>query len=156
MNSWTIFYIGWWVAWAAFVGLFIARISEGRTIRSVVMYSFICPLGYTVSSKVSFSVICFEYFKASNIRDSPQILWFGVFGGAGIRQARQALEMEELGATWYNNSDHFLSEDSTYCYDVPQEDIIEDGEVVFTNTLVGVTPVCKFNSGTRIRINLIY
>ena len=123
MNSWTIFYIGWWVSWAAFVGIFIARISRGRTIGSVVVYSYIAPLGYT-------------------------ILWFCVFGGAGMRQARQAAEMEVLGQTYYNSTDFFLKEGSTYCFDVPQEDVVVNGETVFTNTLLGVTPVCKYNSGT--------
>ena len=32
-NGWTVFYWGWWIAWAPFVGMFIARISKGRTIR---------------------------------------------------------------------------------------------------------------------------
>ena len=35
-NNWTIFYWGWWVAWAPFVGMFIARISKGRTIREFI------------------------------------------------------------------------------------------------------------------------
>ncbi len=37
MGSWTLFYWAWWIAWAPFVGLFVARISRGRTIREVVM-----------------------------------------------------------------------------------------------------------------------
>ncbi|WP_041667387.1 glycine betaine uptake BCCT transporter [Acetohalobium arabaticum] len=36
MGSWTIFYLAWWIAWAPFVGTFIARISRGRTIREFV------------------------------------------------------------------------------------------------------------------------
>jgi len=35
-NGWTIFYWGWWIAWAPFVGMFIARISRGRTIRELI------------------------------------------------------------------------------------------------------------------------
>ena len=58
-QSWTLTYMVWWIAWAPFVGVFIARISKGRTIRE-----FICGviLGPTVFS----------------------ILWFGIFGGAGF------------------------------------------------------------------------
>jgi glycine betaine transporter len=58
-QSWTLTYMVWWIAWAPFVGVFIARISKGRTIRE-----FICGviLGPTLFS----------------------ILWFGVFGGAGF------------------------------------------------------------------------
>src|SRR5690606_668526 len=33
INSWTIFYWAWWISWAPFVGIFIARVSKGRTIR---------------------------------------------------------------------------------------------------------------------------
>ena len=33
MNAWTIFYWGWWIAWCPFVGMFIAKISYGRTVK---------------------------------------------------------------------------------------------------------------------------
>ena len=33
VGDWTVFYWAWWIAWSPFVGLFIARISRGRTIR---------------------------------------------------------------------------------------------------------------------------
>ena len=63
-QSWTLNYMVWWIAWAPFVGVFIARISKGRTIRE-----FICGviLGPTLFS----------------------ILWFGVFGGIGFFEALQ-------------------------------------------------------------------
>lgn len=35
-NGWTVFYWGWWIAWAPFVGMFVARISKGRTIREFI------------------------------------------------------------------------------------------------------------------------
>ena len=41
--SWTIFYWGWWIAWAPFVGLFIARISRGRTIREFILGGLFAP-----------------------------------------------------------------------------------------------------------------
>ena len=40
---WTIFYWGWWVSWAPFVGMFIARISKGRTLRQVIVGAFVAP-----------------------------------------------------------------------------------------------------------------
>lgn len=126
MDAWTIFYIGWWVSWAAFVGLFIARISKGRTIRSIIVFSYVCPLLYT-------------------------IVWFGVFGGVGFRQSRQAAELQNLGTALYNNSDYYQSSVSDFCYDVPQVAEIpfldpKGNEMTFSNTLMGVTPVCLFNS----------
>ncbi|MDN5336802.1 MAG: glycine betaine transporter [Synergistales bacterium] len=43
LNGWTIFYWAWWIAWAPFVGSFIARISKGRTIREFVLGVLIVP-----------------------------------------------------------------------------------------------------------------
>ena len=42
--SWTIFYWAWWVSWAPFVGIFIARISRGRTIREFVLGVLLIPM----------------------------------------------------------------------------------------------------------------
>lgn len=42
-NSWTIFYWGWWIAWSPFVGMFIARVSKGRTIREFILGVLIVP-----------------------------------------------------------------------------------------------------------------
>ena len=65
MNDWTIFYWGWWIAWSPFVGMFIAKISRGRTIRQFI--------NATLTAPVAFS-----------------ILWFSVFGGAGLKMERNA------------------------------------------------------------------
>lgn len=58
-GSWTIFYWAWWIAWSPFVGMFIARISKGRTVREFLMGVIIVP------SLLSF-------------------IWMSVFGGAAI------------------------------------------------------------------------
>jgi choline/glycine/proline betaine transport protein len=42
-NAWTVFYWGWWISWSPFVGMFIARVSKGRTIREFVMGVLIAP-----------------------------------------------------------------------------------------------------------------
>lgn len=42
-GSWTIFYWGWWIAWSPFVGVFIARISRGRTVREFVTGALLVP-----------------------------------------------------------------------------------------------------------------
>lgn len=41
--AWTVFYWAWWIAWASFVGMFIARISRGRTIREFILVTIIVP-----------------------------------------------------------------------------------------------------------------
>lgn len=48
IGGWTIFYWGWWLAWAPFVGLFIARISKGRTIREFVFGVMLVPTAFTL------------------------------------------------------------------------------------------------------------
>jgi choline/glycine/proline betaine transport protein len=47
LGSWTLFYWGWWIAWSPFVGMFIARISRGRTIRQFVMGVLFVPVLFT-------------------------------------------------------------------------------------------------------------
>lgn len=49
LGSWTVFYWAWWIAWSPFVGLFIARISRGRTIREFVCGVLLIPLGFTLA-----------------------------------------------------------------------------------------------------------
>ena len=47
IGGWTLFYWGWWIAWSPFVGMFIARISRGRTIREFVIGVLMVPTGFT-------------------------------------------------------------------------------------------------------------
>ncbi|WP_407441866.1 BCCT family transporter [Rhodococcus sp. (in: high G+C Gram-positive bacteria)] len=68
LSSWTIFYWAWWVSWAPFVGMFLARISRGRTIREFVVGVILVP------SLVS-------------------LLWFAVFGGAAISQQEDGFDI---------------------------------------------------------------
>ncbi|KUG54291.1 choline transporter [Serinicoccus chungangensis] len=53
-SGWTIFYWGWWISWAPFVGVFIARISRGRTVREFVTGALLVP---TLASFVWFTVM---------------------------------------------------------------------------------------------------
>jgi glycine betaine transporter len=72
LNAWTIFYWAWWVSWTPFVGMFIARISKGRTIRQFVAYVIVVP------SFVSF-------------------VWFSIMGGAAYDL--QLNQGKDLGKT---------------------------------------------------------
>ncbi|MCK7592739.1 BCCT family transporter [Pseudomarimonas salicorniae] len=47
IGGWTLFYWGWWIAWSPFVGMFIARVSRGRTIREFVIGVLLVPMGFT-------------------------------------------------------------------------------------------------------------
>jgi len=48
LGGWTIFYWGWWISWAPFVGLFIARISRGRTLREFIFGALAAPTLFTL------------------------------------------------------------------------------------------------------------
>lgn len=47
IESWTLFYWAWWISWSPFVGMFIARISRGRTIREFTIAVLLVPAGFT-------------------------------------------------------------------------------------------------------------
>jgi len=63
MASWTIFYWAWWISWGPFVGMFVARISRGRTIREFVLGVAVAPTGFG-------------------------FVWFAIVGGTGIELQR--------------------------------------------------------------------
>lgn len=48
LNGWTLFFWAWWITWAAFVGMFLARISRGRTIRQFVIGALVLPFSYVL------------------------------------------------------------------------------------------------------------
>lgn len=75
------------------------------------------------------------------------IMWFCIWGGTGLRQHRQAKEMIVLGESIFGDKLNYQNSDNLDCYDVPQEDVLDsEGKVAFHNYLLGVTPVCVFNS----------
>ncbi|MFW6059716.1 MAG: BCCT family transporter [Phycisphaeraceae bacterium] len=59
LDSWTLFYWGWWIAWSPFVGMFIARVSRGRTIREFIVGTLLAPVGASIA-------------------------WFCIFGGSAL------------------------------------------------------------------------
>ncbi len=73
LQTWTIFYWAWWVSWTPFVGMFIARISRGRTIRQFVTGVLLVP------SLVS-------------------LVWFAVFGGSAIRVQQEGVDLAGEGS----------------------------------------------------------
>lgn len=64
MSGWTLFFWAWWIAWASFVGLFLARISKGRTIGQFVVGTLTIPFSYIV-------------------------MWISIFGNTAVQQIRQ-------------------------------------------------------------------
>jgi choline/carnitine/betaine transport len=73
LRGWTVFYWAWWISWTPFVGLFIARISRGRTIRQFVTGVLLVP-----------SVV--------------SLLWFAIFGGTAINLQRGGADVAGAGS----------------------------------------------------------
>ncbi|MHA7833872.1 MAG: BCCT family transporter [Algiphilus sp.] len=76
IGNWTLFYWGWWIAWSPFVGMFIARISRGRSIRSFILGCLLAPTG-------------------------TSIVWFTIFGGTALHKMMQGdnTALAEAGTT---------------------------------------------------------
>ncbi|SPJ33073.1 BCCT family transporter [Kushneria phyllosphaerae] len=66
-QSWSAFYWAWWISWSPFVGMFIARVSRGRTVREFLIAVLLVP-----------TLVC--------------ILWMTVFGGAAIFQVDSGMQ----------------------------------------------------------------
>lgn len=73
-HSWTVFYWGWWIAWSPFVGMFIARVSYGRTIRQFILGVLFVPSLITFVWLTIFgnSAIHVEMFGAGGIAKTVQ------------------------------------------------------------------------------------
>ncbi|GAA4731111.1 BCCT family transporter [Actinomycetospora chibensis] len=72
LSDWTIFYWAWWISWTPFVGMFLAKISRGRTIRQFVGGVILVP-----------SVV--------------SLVWFAIFGGSAIAQQKIGLDPASAG-----------------------------------------------------------
>ena len=72
--GWTIFYWGWWIAWSPFVGMFIARISKGRTIREFVLAVLFLPALFSFFWMSAFggTALHFELFTDQTIIEAVQ------------------------------------------------------------------------------------
>lgn len=77
IGGWTVFYWGWWISWAPFVGMFIARVSRGRTIREFIIGVLFVPTGFTA-------------------------IWMTVFGNSAIDMILHQ-GFSELGSTVSSN-----------------------------------------------------
>ncbi|MBP2179650.1 choline/carnitine/betaine transport [Amycolatopsis magusensis] len=72
LSGWTVFYWAWWISWTPFVGMFIARISRGRTIRQFIIGVIAVP-----------SVV--------------SLIWFAIFGGAAIDRQQNGVDIAGAG-----------------------------------------------------------
>ncbi|TFB14238.1 BCCT family transporter [Filobacillus milosensis] len=82
INAWTIFYWAWWIAWSPFVGIFIARVSKGRSIREFVFTVLIIPslIGFLWFSTFGGTAISLEFYNGVDLSSlKTEEMLFGVF-----------------------------------------------------------------------------
>lgn len=87
LSGWTFFYWAWWISWSPFVGMFIARVSRGRTIRQFVLGVLFVPCGVT-------------------------FIWLTVFGNSALDQILSGMTPELVGQVQDSTSTalfHFLN-----------------------------------------------
>lgn len=77
LKKWTLFYWGWWIAWSPFVGMFIAKVSKGRTIREFIIGVLFMPVGFT-------------------------FLWMTVFGNSAISIVMSGAGSDLVAAAQHN------------------------------------------------------
>lgn len=65
-NDWTVFYWGWWIGWSPFVGMFIARISKGRTIREFILGVLLVPTLVTFFWMSAFGSVAIDEIMSGN------------------------------------------------------------------------------------------
>jgi len=65
-NDWTVFYWGWWIGWSPFVGMFIARISKGRTIREFILGVLLVPSLVTFFWMSAFGSVAIDDIMSGN------------------------------------------------------------------------------------------
>ena len=66
LKGWTVFYWAWWIAWAPFVGQFVARVSKGRTIREFVLAVTLLPTGFSFIWLAIYGGAAFHLDKLAN------------------------------------------------------------------------------------------
>lgn len=108
VSGWTVFYYAWWLAFAPFVGGFLANISKGRTIKEFILACLFAP-----------TVLCF--------------VWFSFFGGTAIDWTLTGKVSQEIIDTLANNSQESLV---VFLGQLPFSTITIVISLVFTMTLI--------------------
>ena len=108
VSGWTVFYYAWWLAFAPFVGGFLANISKGRTIKEFILACLFAP-----------TVLCF--------------VWFSFFGGTAIDWTLSGKISQEVVDTLANNSQESLV---VFLGQLPFSSITIVISLVFTMTLI--------------------
>ncbi len=135
-GSWTLTYMVWWLAWAPFVGVFIARISKGRTIREFILGVILVPTTFS-------------------------IFWFGIFGGMGFFEAlRTDTPITEVVRTNVNNTTFFLLDTLPLSLLTTVATVVAAFLFIVTSVVSAAFVLAMFSTGgdpnPKVRVKLIW
>ncbi|MDJ0465650.1 BCCT family transporter [Streptomyces sp. H27-C3] len=107
LGSWTVFYWAWWISWTPFVGMFIARISRGRTIRQFVGGVILVPSTVSLLWFAVFGGTAMKLQEAGKLSDeaTPEGQLFGVLQEYPIATATSLLVMILVGIFFVSGAD---------------------------------------------------
>ncbi|MFD2638089.1 BCCT family transporter [Piscibacillus salipiscarius] len=108
INGWTVFYWAWWIAWSPFVGIFIARVSKGRSIREFVFTVLIVPslIGFLWFSTFGGTAISLEHNGMDVISElATEEALFGVFSNFPLGMLASIVAMILIGTFFITSAD---------------------------------------------------
>ena len=106
--TWTVFYWAWWISWSPFVGIFLARISRGRTLREYVLYvlgvpTVVCALAFSVFGGTTMWLRMNGADIGTNA--SPQDLFFSMLDQLPLAQLTPFLAMTCVAIFFITSAD---------------------------------------------------
>jgi len=109
-HGWTIFYWAWWISWSPFVGLFLARISRGRSVREFIAVTLLAPLAIATIWFSSFGTAAIEQSKngagaLSNGIGDVSLVLFQLFENLPVSELASALALVLLVVFFVTSSD---------------------------------------------------
>lgn len=109
--TWTLFYWGWWISWSPFVGIFVARISKGRTVRELIIAGLVVPTLVTFVWMAVFggTALQFEMFRNIELADrvigTPEIALHSLLQHLPLAQASMILATAVIVIFFITSSD---------------------------------------------------
>ncbi|MCU5745581.1 BCCT family transporter [Staphylococcus sp. SQ8-PEA] len=107
MSKWTLYYWGWWLSWSPFVGIFIARVSKGRSIREFIAGVLLVPALVSFIWFSVFGVLGIETGKKHHhlFNMSPETQLFGVFHHIPLGMALSIIALILIGSFFITSAD---------------------------------------------------
>lgn len=108
LNSWTLFYWAWWIAWSPFVGMFIARVSKGRTIREFMIGVLVVPTVLSAIWFSAFGVTAIETQRAGIIdlaSSATELTIFEMFSGMPLSSVMSGIAIVLVAIFFITSAD---------------------------------------------------